>query len=72
MRQGKIYKNPHGRYQLENDSYYWTSGDAMTIYDTDLEQWLDGRVEHGDIDYYWTNDKETICLHNGTEVRIAD
>lgn len=72
MREGKIYKNTSERYQLENDTYYWTSGDSMTVYDTDINQWLDGRVEYGDMDYYWTNDVDTMALYNGLEVRIED
>lgn len=72
MRQGRLYKNTSGRYQLENDTYYWTSGDAMQVYDNDLGEWLQGRVEYGDIDYYWTNDKDTKCLFNGMIVRIDD
>lgn len=72
MRQGRIYKNDQGRYQLENDSWYWTCGDAMQVYDEELGQWIDGRVEHGDFDYYWTNDKDTVCLCNGMMVRVED
>lgn len=72
MRQGKIYKNIGGRYQLENDSYYWTCGDAMIIYDATEGKWMDGRVEHGDLDYYWTNDEYEIPLYNGLEVRVKD
>lgn len=72
MRQGKIYKNASGRYQLENDTYYWTCGDTMTIYDEDEEEWVDGRVEHGNFDYYWTNNDYDIPLYNGLEVRILE
>ncbi|MGL5381795.1 DUF5348 domain-containing protein [Clostridium sp.] len=72
MRQGKIYKNEQGRYQLENDSYYWTCGDSMLVYDEDEEQWLNGRVEYGDRDYYWTNDDYDVPLYNGLEVRLED
>lgn len=71
MKQGRLYKNTRGRYQLENSSYYWTSGDAMTIYDDELG-WVEGRVEYGDTDYYWTNDEWSISLHDGLLVRLDD
>lgn len=33
MREGKIYKNTSERYQLENDTYYWTNDvDPMALY----------------------------------------
>ena len=72
MRQGKVYKNEQGRFQLENDSWYWTSGDVMQIYDEELKQWLDGRVEHNGDDYYWTDDECFIHLYNGMMVRVED
>ena len=72
MKQGKIYKNSQGRYQLEGDTYYWTCGDYMELYDEEQGEWLTGRVEHGEFDYYWTNDVDTMSLHNGMIARVED
>ena len=69
MKQGRIYKNEWGRFQLENDSCYWTCGDRMQIYDDEERVWVEGRVEHGESSYYWTNDEYDIALFNGMEGR---
>ena len=73
MKEGNIYKNEQGRFQFERDNHcYWTCGDKMTIYEAETDTWLNGRVEHGRKDYYWTNDEIDIPLRNGLRVRVAE
>lgn len=69
MKEGKLYKNSSGRYQLKGDSLYFTCGDTMQTYNEDEGKWIRGRVEHGDFDYYWTNDDYDIPLQEGMLVR---
>lgn len=42
----------------------------MQIYDELQGEWIEGRVEHGARDYYWTNDDFDMELYKGLMVRV--
>ena len=70
MKERRIYKNAQGRFQVEEECSYFTSGDSITLKMND--EWVNGIVEHdGTGGYGFIVDGEMVTpLCNGMTVRI--
>ncbi|MBP3889571.1 MAG: DUF5348 domain-containing protein [Cellulosilyticum sp.] len=70
MKERKIYKNAQGRFQVEEDCSYFTSGDSIILKIND--EWVNGIVEHDGAGEYglMVNGEMVTQLCNGMTVRI--
>jgi hypothetical protein len=57
MKEGILRHNAQGRYCIEDETCYFTSGDSIELYvDFDCNTWVKGRIEHNGNDYYFIAD----------------
>ncbi|WP_300381216.1 DUF5348 domain-containing protein [Clostridium sp.] len=62
----KFYKNKSGRYEAQDRSTYFTSGQPVKYLEVNLDIWIDGRIEHNGKDYYFiSNSGKKISLYDG-------
>lgn len=50
--EGRLVKNSSGRYEIEGTDYYFTSGSAIEVWDTEDEVYVRTRIEYTNEDYY--------------------
>lgn len=65
MKESMLYRNEEGYFAL-NGEICWTGGKAITIYDEDDGEWLEGTVEKDEFgEYYFTNGFLVVYLYEG-------